>query len=273
MIPLMSEEFEKDNPVTAQTIKCFAIGLGASCNVLVFFVAPIVTIILVVVRKISPWWLFLGCGPLALGLCLSCCAVCVYCIVDCYVRYAYYVCWQERMKAKRLKNEAINQAAPLADTNLKKAGIDSSDRFYALLKSLGDNQKELLSEFQFSFVVFLIGQVIWHSSHTMPTNDLEIWLQTSIMPADFERDRPVTAATIDCLFKSCTYLAFFVLPLVIVILVCMRILSPWWLFLGFGPYIVLISVFVCVVIYKIILENCVPRPAKKNKAITQATPV
>ncbi|KAI1691664.1 hypothetical protein Ddc_24089 [Ditylenchus destructor] len=47
MIPLMSEEFEKDHPVTAQTIKCFAIVLGASCNVLVFFVAPIVTIILV----------------------------------------------------------------------------------------------------------------------------------------------------------------------------------------------------------------------------------
>ncbi|KAI1716149.1 AAR2 protein [Ditylenchus destructor] len=47
----------------------------------------------------------------------------------------------------------------LADTNLKKAGIDSSDRFYTLLKSLGDNQKELLGEFQFSFVVFLIGQV------------------------------------------------------------------------------------------------------------------
>uniref|UniRef100_A0A915E0H9 Protein AAR2 homolog n=1 Tax=Ditylenchus dipsaci TaxID=166011 RepID=A0A915E0H9_9BILA len=47
----------------------------------------------------------------------------------------------------------------LADTNLKKAGIDSSDRLYTILKQLGDDYRELLGEFQYSFVVFLMGQV------------------------------------------------------------------------------------------------------------------
>ncbi|KAI1716097.1 hypothetical protein Ddc_10514 [Ditylenchus destructor] len=77
MIPQMYEELEKEHPVTAQTIKWFGIVLGASCSVLVFVVAPIVTIILVSVGIISPWWLCLGCGPLALTLCLGCFLLCV----------------------------------------------------------------------------------------------------------------------------------------------------------------------------------------------------
>ncbi|KAI1710329.1 hypothetical protein Ddc_13489 [Ditylenchus destructor] len=71
-----SKDFEKDHPVAAQTIQRFQIRLGISCAILVVLVAPIVTIILVIVRIISPWWLFLGCGQLALALCAGCCFVC-----------------------------------------------------------------------------------------------------------------------------------------------------------------------------------------------------
>ncbi|KAI1716095.1 hypothetical protein Ddc_10512 [Ditylenchus destructor] len=74
---IVSENYIKyERPVTAHAIDRFWIRIAASFCVLVFFVAPIVVIVLVEERKISPWWLFLGCGPLALMLCLSCCAVC-----------------------------------------------------------------------------------------------------------------------------------------------------------------------------------------------------
>uniref|UniRef100_A0A914QNT4 AAR2 C-terminal domain-containing protein n=1 Tax=Panagrolaimus davidi TaxID=227884 RepID=A0A914QNT4_9BILA len=38
-------------------------------------------------------------------------------------------------------------------------GIDNSDRLDLLAKSLGNNYNEVLAEFQYAFVVFLIGQV------------------------------------------------------------------------------------------------------------------
>ncbi|KAI1707234.1 hypothetical protein DdX_12613 [Ditylenchus destructor] len=82
-----SDEFENENLVTAQTIECFVRTLGTCCAILVFFAAPIVTIILVFVRKISPWWLFLGWGPLVLMLCLNCCLVCARIIFENYVYY------------------------------------------------------------------------------------------------------------------------------------------------------------------------------------------
>uniref|UniRef100_A0A914DPQ5 Protein AAR2 homolog n=1 Tax=Acrobeloides nanus TaxID=290746 RepID=A0A914DPQ5_9BILA len=47
----------------------------------------------------------------------------------------------------------------LADTNLKRAGIDSSERLYKLLASLDNDINEFLGEFQYAFVVFLMGQV------------------------------------------------------------------------------------------------------------------
>jgi len=47
----------------------------------------------------------------------------------------------------------------LADTKLKKAGIDSTDRLLALLNQLRGDYKELLAELQYAFVVFLMGQV------------------------------------------------------------------------------------------------------------------
>ncbi|KAI1716102.1 hypothetical protein Ddc_10519 [Ditylenchus destructor] len=239
MIPLMSEEFEKDHPVTAQTIKCFAIGLGASCNVLVFLVAPIVTIILVVVRIISPWWLFLGCGPLALGLCLSCCAGCTYCIVDCYVRYVHYVCLQERMKAKRLKNEAITQAAPCQSIKINSAGLN--------IRS--GSSAELLA--------------------------------MCCPSVEFEEEHPVAVQTIECfvigLGISCVILVFLVAPIVTIILAVLRIISPWWLFLGCGPLALMLCLslccYVCAKIAMFIIDyyNC--GPAKKNKPINQSASV
>ncbi|KAI1707232.1 AAR2 protein domain-containing protein [Ditylenchus destructor] len=65
--------------------------------------------------------------------------------------------WTVRSNA--LPKRLLFRLCKLADTLLKIAGIDSSDRLYTLLRSLGDNPKELLAEFQVSFVVFLIGQV------------------------------------------------------------------------------------------------------------------
>lgn len=47
----------------------------------------------------------------------------------------------------------------LADTQLKKVGIDSSERLIKLLDKLGGDYKALLAELQFAFIVFLIGQV------------------------------------------------------------------------------------------------------------------
>jgi A1 cistron-splicing factor AAR2 len=46
----------------------------------------------------------------------------------------------------------------LAETNLKRAGIDSSDRLMKLLEKLED-QQQFIGEFQYAFVVFLMGQV------------------------------------------------------------------------------------------------------------------
>lgn len=43
-------------------------------------------------------------------------------------------------------------------TNLKKPGIDSSDRLFALISNIGGDYKELLAEFQYAFIVFLMGQ-------------------------------------------------------------------------------------------------------------------
>ncbi|KAI1707233.1 AAR2 protein domain-containing protein [Ditylenchus destructor] len=150
----------------------------------------------------------------------------------------------------------------LADTNLKKAGIDSSDRLYTLLRSLGDNPKEFLAEFQVSFVVFLIGQVV------------------SGIRRIRAMERPVTTATIDCLsdsvepcLKLLSCLIFVLAPIVVTILVLDRKISPWWLFLGCGPLALLLCLGVSAWIGMIVLENCVPRPAKKNKRITQAATV
>ncbi|KAI1716105.1 hypothetical protein Ddc_10522 [Ditylenchus destructor] len=99
------EEFEEDHPVAAHAIESFWIGLGISCGVLVLLVAPIVTIILVIVRIISPWWLFLGCGPLALMLCLSgCCFVC-----EKFVKMII----ENSNSGTAKKNKPINQAAPV----------------------------------------------------------------------------------------------------------------------------------------------------------------
>lgn len=48
----------------------------------------------------------------------------------------------------------------MADTNLKKAGIDSSDRLEMLIRDeLKGDPKEMLAEFQYAFIVFLMGQV------------------------------------------------------------------------------------------------------------------
>uniref|UniRef100_A0A914H0E4 Protein AAR2 homolog n=1 Tax=Globodera rostochiensis TaxID=31243 RepID=A0A914H0E4_GLORO len=47
----------------------------------------------------------------------------------------------------------------LAETNLRRAGIDSSDRFLRCLSSVGGDYREVLGEFQFAFIIFLIGQV------------------------------------------------------------------------------------------------------------------
>ncbi|KAL3076249.1 hypothetical protein niasHS_013520 [Heterodera schachtii] len=47
----------------------------------------------------------------------------------------------------------------LADTNLRRAGIDSSDRLFQCFEALGGDYREVLAEFQFAFVVFLVGQV------------------------------------------------------------------------------------------------------------------
>lgn len=44
-------------------------------------------------------------------------------------------------------------------TNLKKPGIDNSDRLFALISNIGGDYKELLAEFQYAFIVFLMGQV------------------------------------------------------------------------------------------------------------------
>jgi len=46
----------------------------------------------------------------------------------------------------------------LAETNIKKAGVGSTDRLLKLLSSVGE-YRDLLGEFQYAFVVFLIGQV------------------------------------------------------------------------------------------------------------------
>ncbi|KAI1707230.1 hypothetical protein DdX_12609 [Ditylenchus destructor] len=108
-----SEEFEKEHPVAAQTIKCFWIGLGTSGSILVYLAAPIVTIILVFVRKISPWWLFLGCGPFALMSCASCCVL-GYVVCGCFLmefdkqNSDYYY---ERSRAEGIKNKPIPQSA------------------------------------------------------------------------------------------------------------------------------------------------------------------
>lgn len=44
---------------------------------------------------------------------------------------------------------------------MKKAGVDSSERFYQLLKDMNQDEQEILAEFQYAFVVFLMGQVIF----------------------------------------------------------------------------------------------------------------
>ncbi|KAI1716106.1 hypothetical protein Ddc_10523 [Ditylenchus destructor] len=74
---------------------------------------------------------------------------------------------------------------------------------------------------------------------------------------------------------SCGSLVFVAAPIATIILVSLGIISPWWLFLGCGPLALALCAcccLVCVWVGIIVFENCVPRPAKKNKAITQATP-
>ncbi|KAI1716101.1 hypothetical protein Ddc_10518 [Ditylenchus destructor] len=100
----LSEEFEKERPVTAQTIECFWVTLGTCCCLLVFLVAPIAVIVLVKDRKISPWWLFLGLGPLALLLCL-----CVCCLVCAWVGM---IVFENCVPRPAKKNKAITQATP-----------------------------------------------------------------------------------------------------------------------------------------------------------------
>ncbi|KAI1707205.1 hypothetical protein DdX_12583 [Ditylenchus destructor] len=71
-----SKEFKKEHPVTAKTIKCFKKTSSAACYLLVFVVTPVTVIVLVCLGKISPWWLFLGCGPVALLACAGCYIIC-----------------------------------------------------------------------------------------------------------------------------------------------------------------------------------------------------
>uniref|UniRef100_A0A914MWC1 Protein AAR2 homolog n=1 Tax=Meloidogyne incognita TaxID=6306 RepID=A0A914MWC1_MELIC len=46
----------------------------------------------------------------------------------------------------------------LADTCLKKSGIDASDRLEKFVETVGDS-KEVLAELQFAFIIFIIGEV------------------------------------------------------------------------------------------------------------------
>jgi A1 cistron-splicing factor AAR2 len=48
---------------------------------------------------------------------------------------------------------------PFTEESKYRPGIDNSDRLDLLAKSLGNNYNEVLAEFQYAFVVFLIGQV------------------------------------------------------------------------------------------------------------------
>ncbi|KAI1716104.1 hypothetical protein Ddc_10521 [Ditylenchus destructor] len=98
---------------------------------------------------------------------------------------------------------------------------------------------------------------------------------------EFEKERPITAQIIECfcvtLGTCCGVLVYLVSPIAVIVLVRSRKISAWWLFLGLGPLALLLCLCVCLLVYAwvgiIVIENCVPRPAKKNKAITQATPV
>ncbi|KAI1722331.1 hypothetical protein DdX_04644 [Ditylenchus destructor] len=98
MIPT-SAPLHRKCPALAKSIECLCAICTAGCCLFVFLVAPITVITLVSIRIISPWWLFLGCGPLALLLCAS----------ACFLIYAWVTAMDE---SKKLNQEPANDSKP-----------------------------------------------------------------------------------------------------------------------------------------------------------------
>ncbi|KAI1707235.1 hypothetical protein DdX_12614 [Ditylenchus destructor] len=238
-----SAEFEKERPVTAKTIECFWGTSGAVCCVFVFLVAPIAVIVLVEMRKISPWWLFLGCGPLVLLLCL-----CVGCFVCALIGM---IVFENCVPRPAKKNKPITEAATDRDDHNGQFQVRASKEEQA-------NQ----------------------SNHSQP-------LAMCCPSEEFENQHPVTARTIKYfrigLITSGSILVFVAAPIAVTALVALGKISPWWLFLGCGPLVLLACVCCCTVGLVVLFGSIWELDEKnkqrsktmslENKAITQINPV
>ncbi|KAI1731090.1 hypothetical protein Ddc_03818 [Ditylenchus destructor] len=98
MIPT-SAPLHRKCPAMAMSIECLCVICTVGCCLFIFLVAPITVITLVCIGIISPWWLFLGCGPLALLLCAF----------ACFLIYAWVTVMDE---SKKLNQEPANDSRP-----------------------------------------------------------------------------------------------------------------------------------------------------------------